>query len=151
MHIQQQTLITIADCLNQGARNYSVFLQTYRIPRSGETSSSQLICDAFGKSSVMVGEFQQVTAADVISELRGSLTYVGDSGVGPAPAALQAPVFQEAISGLTSQINATAQGSITIERFTLPEWHPAYPVFWDFAFLFTSPTEATVLIGSSSD
>ena len=151
MHIQQQTLMTIADCLNQGGRNYSVFLQTYRIPRSGEASSSRLVCDALDKPSVVLGEFQKVTAADVIYEVRGSLTYAGDSGAGPVPAALQASIFHEAMAALTSQINATAQDSITIERFTLPEWHPAYPVFWDFAFLFTSPTEAIALIGSSSD
>ncbi len=31
------------------------------------------------------------------------------------------------------------------------EGHPGYPVFWDFAFLFVSNSNATILIGSSSD
>jgi hypothetical protein len=38
-----------------------------------------------------------------------------------------------------------------IERFWRKEGHPAYPVFWDFAFVIAGPTEAEVFIGSSSD
>ena len=48
-------------------------------------------------------------------------------------------------------IEQSVVGATVIERFWLKEGHPAYPVFWDFAFVIAGPHETKVFIGSSSD
>ena len=57
----------------------------------------------------------------------------------------------ELLNRVVANAKATSSKANRIEKFRLDEGHPAYPVFWDFAFLFTSSDEATVLVGSSSD
>jgi len=39
----------------------------------------------------------------------------------------------------------------TIKRFWLKQGHPAYPVFWDFAFVVIGTQQVELFIGSSSD
>jgi hypothetical protein len=151
MHIRNETLKTIVDCLNRAGWNYTVSMQSYHTLRGEDASSSDLVRAALNNRRATIDEVQPATEAEVISEVCRSLTYAGDRSAGPDPSALQGREFIDALAGLTSEIIATAQDSNTIERFKIPEGHPFYPVFWDFAFLFTNATQATALIGSSSD
>lgn len=145
-----QTLAAIVDLLNEGGWNYSVFLKGYPAQLKIGMSSQQLVQTALGSSAV-VERVQQVTTQQVLAEVEASLAYAGDSGAGPNEAAIQSERFRELLTTLLAETNAVATEAKKVEQFWLKEGHPAYPVFWDFAFLFTGSEEALVFIGSSSD
>jgi hypothetical protein len=59
--------------------------------------------------------------------------------------------FIALIDELKEALLQLAGASKKIQRFWLQDGHPAYPGFWDFAFLFWEAGKATIVIGSSSD
>lgn len=140
----------MADFLNEVGLNYTVFLRAYSTRSVADVGSSQLISNALGKQ-VVVREIGDVSSDKVLSEIMDSLSYSGDDGAGPDQVALKSDRFSELVNRVVASAKATSSKADRIEKFRLDEGHPAYPVFWDFAFLFTSSDEATVLVGSSSD
>ncbi len=150
IHMDQNVLSAIADFLNAGGLNYTVFLRAYSTPHGASEESSQLISDALGKQ-VVVRWLGDVSSDEVISEIMDALSYPGDDGAGPDQAAVKSDRFSELLNRVVDSAKATSSKANRIQKFRFDEGHPAYPVFWDFAFLFTSSDEATVLVGSSSD
>ena len=148
--MNQQTLTSVAEFLNAAGWNYTVFLRSYTTTSLVGASSEQLIRNALGSRAV-VERIQTVSPTEVLSEIRSSIGYAGDSGAGPAPESMRSGRFAELLSGLLAETEALARSANRIEQFWLNQGHPAYPVFWDFAFLFTGPSEAVALVGSSSD
>jgi hypothetical protein len=148
--MKSETLSAIVGILNRGGLNYSVFLQGYTVPSQPVASSEQLIRKALGGTAVLAG-VEAVRPEQVTEEVRSSLVYVGDSGAGPDLESLRSERFGQLISSLLADIESISRCASKIEQFWLREGHPAYPVFWDFAFLFTGSSESIVLIGSSSD
>jgi hypothetical protein len=148
--MKPETLSAIVSILNHGSWNYSVFLESYSVPSLPGTPSEQLICTALGGSAVLAS-IETVTPKQVAEKVQMSLIYAGDSGAGPDPESLRSERFGQLLSSLLAELEATWRHASRIEQFRLKEGHPAYPVFWDFAFLFTNPSEVIVLIGSSSD
>jgi len=148
--MKPEALSAIVSILNQGGWNYSVFLESYTVPSQPGTPSEQLIRKALGGSAVLES-IETVTPEQVTEEVRSSLVYAGDSGAGPDPESLRSEQFSQLLSSLLADTEATSRRASKTERFRLKEGHPAYPVFWDFAFLFTGSSEAIVFVGSSSD
>lgn len=148
--MNQNALSALAEFLNAAGWNYSVFLRCYGAPFGASVSSEAVIHSALGTTAV-VGGCREVTPAEALAEIRESLTYAGDSGAGPAPQAMQSERFAELLDRVLAEVGAAAARSIRIEQFWLREGHPAYPVFWDFAFLLREKNEAVVIAGSSSD
>jgi hypothetical protein len=52
---------------------------------------------------------------------------------------------------ILESIAQLSKSSTKIKALALVEGHPAYPVFWDFAFLFLGENDCLLLVGSSSD
>lgn len=148
--MKQELLDQIAAQLNENAVNYTVFLQLYQVPFTESTDSQALIHEAFGANAVIGGN-EEVRAEAVCPEVEESLCYAGDDGAGPADATLRSEMFKKLIAELRVDLTQLAVDSGKIERFWLQDGHPAYPVFWDFAFLFQNDEKATIVIGSSSD
>lgn len=148
--MDQTELSALANLLNEGGLNYTVFLRAYSTPHLAGEASPQLISNALGKQ-VVIREIGDVSSDEVVSEIMDCLSYSGDDGAGPDQAALKSDRFFELLNRVVAGAKATLSKAYRIEKFRLDEGHPAYPVFWDFAFLFTSSDEATVLVGSSSD
>lgn len=148
--MNQHTLTSVAEFLDDAGWNYSVFLRSYTTPPTEGASSEQLIRSALGSTAV-IGRIEAVTPVEVVSEVRTSISYAGDSGAGPDPKAMQSDRFSELLAALLQETEAAARSAVRVEQFWLGAGHPAYPVFWDFAFLFTGTNEAVVLVGSSSD
>ncbi|QWT47425.1 hypothetical protein [Azospira inquinata] len=148
--MNQDALSALAEFLNAAGWNYSVFLQSYGTPFAASVSSEVVIHSALGATAV-VGGCSEVTPAEALAEVKESLTYAGDSGAGPAPQAMQSEHFAELLDTVLAEVGAAVARSTRIERFWLKEGHPAYPVFWDFAFLLRKENEAVVIVGSSSD
>jgi hypothetical protein len=145
-----ENLRDMANLLNEGALNYSVFLRCYSTPMTSEASSQQLVQAMLGVSAE-VQHVQPVATEALLAEVEASLAYAGDSGAGPSQSIIQSERFKLLLSRLLTDTRVTSEMATKKEQFWLKEGHPAYPVFWDFAYLFTGSKEATVFIGSSSD
>jgi len=150
MGIEPELLSEIRNRLNCEATNYSVFLHSYQVEIASGASSSESIRSALGPE-VDVGGIKEVADWEAIAEMLEGLAYSGDSGAGPDPKVLNSLDFVECLDNFVVQTQAVAKAAKKIESFWLNSGHPAYPVFWDFAFLFTGDCAAVVVIGSSSD
>jgi hypothetical protein len=130
--------------------NYQVFLRAYRVPFAPGEPAEWYVARALGPAAV-VGGSVPVTGPEIVAEVERSLRYAGDEGSGPKPAALQSRQFEELVAGVLDELARAGAGAEMLAQFWLRDGHPAYPVFWDFAFVIAGPGGGLVLIGSSSD
>jgi hypothetical protein len=130
--------------------NYQVFLQLYRVPFSPGSSAVEYITQALGPAAV-VGGTSPVFGAEVLADVENALRYAGNYASGPDPSVFLSKMFDELMGRVLSHIRQAASEATLVEQFWLKDGHPAYPVFWDFGYVFAGPLGAEVLIGSSSD
>lgn len=86
-----------------------------------------------------------------MAEVEKSLRYSGDAGSGPEPSALRSERFQLLVTAVLADLERAIAEADLLAKFWLQDGHPAYPVFWDFAFVIAGSTSVLVFIGSSSD
>ena len=131
--------------------NYTVFLWHYHDPAaSPDDNLTTILHRTLPKAEIVVGGSQPSTAEELISDVSTAISHVGDSGYGPIPERIQSQRFQELLRDTLDACRLICADS-RIELFWLKEGHPAYPVFWDFAFAIRHEHGCDVLIGSSSD
>lgn len=130
--------------------NYQVFLRIYCLTFAPSEPAGWYIAKALGPSA-LIGGMVPATGREVLAEVERSLRYAGDVGSGPDPSALSSEKFNELVVRLLSELERAIAGAEILAQFWLRDGHPAYPVFWDFAFLIAGPADALVFIGSSSD
>ena len=130
--------------------NYQVFLGIYRVPFMSDASAEWYIRQALGPSAE-IGGVAPVAGSEIEAEVEGSLRYAGDAGSGPKPSILKSRKFEALVSAVLSELRLTISGAELLARFWVRNGHPAYPVFWDFAFVMVGPSGGIVFIGSSSD
>ncbi|WP_275761253.1 hypothetical protein [Ralstonia pseudosolanacearum] len=148
--MNQKILDEASTALNEGAVNYSVFLHLYQMPTMQTEDALGYIREALGGDAV-VGGIEDVPADVVCSEVEESLLFAGDEGAGPSGSVLNSVDFRNLIVGVRNGVSELVEDSIGIKKFWLKEGHPAYPVFWDFAFLFFGKGNVSIIVGSSSD
>ncbi|MGL4460590.1 MAG: hypothetical protein ACRDD1_18995 [Planctomycetia bacterium] len=130
--------------------NYVVFLRVYRTPFAPDAPAEWYVGQALGPAASIEG-VDKVSGPELLAEVEQSLRYAGDSGSGPKPSALQSPRFTALVPAVLAELERTVAEATLLARFRLRDGHPAYPVFWDFAFVIASPAGGRVFIGSSSD
>jgi hypothetical protein len=130
--------------------DYCVFLRACRIPFVPGKPAEWYVYQALGPAAV-IGGLVQVTGPEIIAEVERSLRYAGDGSSGPKPSVLQSRKFEELVAGVLDELARAVAGAELLAAFWLRKGHPAYPVFWDFAFVIAGPDGGLVLIGSSSD
>ncbi len=148
--MDQRTLTEIADILNADSWNYTVFLQWYEVPLTRSKEASNIVKMAL-KTEATLGGIEEIQSASVWPEVKSALLYTGDKGAGPSEASVKSEKLGASIEALQIQVRELAGAATKCESFWLETGHPAYPVFWDFAFLFRTNASASILIGSSSD
>lgn len=148
--LTQQLLDRIADTLYEDASNYHVFLKVYRVANVASADALSAIRKALGTQAQLEAA-DGVHAEEAWTEIESALLHAGSDGAGPSNAALGSAALAVMLAELKGEVFALANRATRIERFALREGHPAYPVFWDFAFLFREDGKAVVFIGSSSD
>ncbi|QCX51632.1 hypothetical protein [Ralstonia pseudosolanacearum] len=148
--MNQKILDEVSTALNEGAVNYSVFLHLYQMSTMQNEGALGYIREALGADAV-VGGIEDVPVDVVCSEVEESLLFAGDEGAGPSGSVLNSTGFRNLIVGVGRGISELVGNSRRIKRFWLREGHPAYPVFWDFAFLFLGEESVSIIVGSSSD
>ena len=130
--------------------NYVVFLRVYRTPFVTDAPAEWYVSQALGPSAV-IGGIGAVSGSEVVAEVEQSLRYVGDTGCGPKPSALRSRRFKALVPAVLSELEGAIGEASLVAQFWLRDGHPAYPVFWDFAFVIAGPSGGLVFIGSSSD
>lgn len=149
MKLSQKTLDAVANRLFEGGLNYTVFLQLYPVS-TVQKDSVAYIREALGPS-IVLDRIELVDADVVRKEVKTSLLFAGDASAGPSPTVLDSSEFLTLLAEVDVGLRELIGRSLKVERFSLREGHPTYPVFWDFAFLFSQAQTASVLVGSSSD
>lgn len=149
--MDKRILEEITNILNQESTNYSVFLKMFEMPIAHAAASSTILVERTLGEGTILGGTENVPSSSVWSTIEDALRYPGDKGGGPSEAAVKSDSLSTLLQMLETQINELVAGATRIESFWLQSGHPAYPVFWDFAFLFVMNANATILIGSSSD
>lgn len=94
-------------------------------------------------------EVNPVSSAVATSEILSSVLYEGDSVSGPIDLVSKRIEVTELINRVIQR--AGIEQADFISQFMLRSGHPAYPVFWDFAFDIHSKGKRWIFIGSSSD
>jgi hypothetical protein len=143
-------LDAMAEFLNADGINYTVFLREYLASSDPVVPTEALVRRAVG-DEVSIERVSAVSVHEVLAEVTWSLAYAGDDGAGPGRDNLQSEQFPKLLTGVIAEACRLADRSTKIEKFNFKSGHPAYPVFWDFAFLFTGDEQSVVLVGSSSD
>jgi hypothetical protein len=143
-------LSSIAVQLNEGGLNYTVFLDAKVQPRGEARDPREYVRSAFG-AGVVVDAIETTTGAVVVEAVESSLTFAGSQGMGPSQRTLDSKEFHLLVNQLTDELRKVIDTAQYVLEFRIGEGHPAYPVFWDFGFLFMLPDQVFILIGSSSD
>jgi len=93
---------------------------------------------------------KQVSADEAISLVKFGVDYIGDNSHGPVKSKIESKEFIDLRASFLAEVDELAKTS-EVYSFYFDSGHPAYPVFWDFAFAFRQPQSTWILIGSSSD
>lgn len=148
--MNNQFLHKIEELLNVGAWNYTVFLRFYETTLSGQPVKEAAIKSLLGVEATL-RSIDEVDKSLVWPVIESSLLYTGTDGEGPAESTMKSAEFSELMMLLGNEVRNLVDEAVNIDSFELQDGHPAYPVFWDFAFLFSGEASASILIGSSSD
>jgi hypothetical protein len=148
--MNKNLLSNIVEKINKEGLNYSVFLHVYTVPINDHHDSDAYIRSAFGNDA-LAEVIQEIAGEQVIAEVESAISYVGFAGSGPSKLTLLSLEFAALRRELLVEIQNIINESQLIEKFTLVVGHPAYPVFWEFGFLFVLPNKVVIFIGASSD
>lgn len=148
--MDHQVLEEIAKTLNTGACNYTVFLQYFELPLQVSARKDIIIKTVLGADATL-GGIREVEKTSVWPNLKNALLYVGDSSAGPAATTMRSERLLALMQVLEDEVRNLVDAASIIELFWLQSGHPAYPVFWDFAYLISGKASESILIGSSSD
>lgn len=127
--------------------NYSVWLNVYG-PLDAALSLEEALRSSVSLTS-MVGGSRPVDVSEVREHVLESLLYPGDAGSGPEDLAGK----RAEIAALAEKLLQSAQvdKADAVSAFWFAKGHPAYPVFWAFAYDVHALGKRWILLGSSSD
>jgi hypothetical protein len=148
--MNQSVLTEMADLLNSNGINYSVFLKVYSDDVIGASEVGDIINKLLNQG-VVVSRVCDVEVSEVIAELQQCLGYVGSKSDGPGVETLRSGQFSFMLNRILEDVRQLNETSYGLKSLVFAKGHPAYPVFWDFAFLFLRADKHVLLVGSSSD
>jgi len=90
-------------------------------------------------------------ASDIELDLRESLGCTGVAGAGPAEGITSSEEFLVLLEIICNDARMACERSSSLQSFRFREGHPAYPVFWDFAYAILREDGWLILVCSSSD
>lgn len=147
--MNQILLSRMGNLLDSNGTNYTTFLESYSVtPAEGD--KVQDIVTAMVGQRVAITDLRHCSLAEVTETLRDCLGYIGEDE-GPDPDTLASPEFSSLLQGIIEDVAQAIKHSNVVQSFRFLDGHPAYPVFWEFAFLFLGKDSHQLLVGSSSD
>ena len=148
--MKQELLTEMADLLNSDGVNYSVFLRVYSGVMESANGIDSIVSGLIG-GDVVLGGVRDANVSEVVETLRQSFGYVGEESAGPGTSVLGSTEFSRLLGSIRDSVARLSQTAYGIKSFEFAEGHPAYPVFWEFAYLFLGNGRHVLLVGSSSD
>ena len=127
--------------------NYQVWFGLFG-PTDTESSLQAALCELISDAAV-VSNVIPSTAMDARNDIIQMVLYEGLTGSGPIELEKKRAVIISLVDDLLAQIDLTHADIVS--AFSLKSGHPAYPVFWDFAYDVHSKGQRWIFIGSSSD
>lgn len=143
-------LTQMADLLHSEGKNYSVFLRAYRGATRCASDVGDIVNRLIGYDAVITAVVDS-NVIEVAEQVRECLCYVGDESAGPGSGTLGSAEFANLLERILEGVAQLGSRSHGVRSLEFLEGHPAYPVFWDFAFLFLGNDENVLLVGASSD
>jgi hypothetical protein len=130
--------------------NYTVFLIHYFSPGQQADLLAHLSA-VLPTRDIEIGSSSEVTVDEAITEISEAMTHRGDSSYGPIPEKIDSERYRNLVARLLEDCRVLFDAGDRIEVFWLKNGHPAYPVFWDFAFAVHTGDGLHIIMGSSSD
>lgn len=146
-----QTLLSeMAELLESDAINYTVFLKWYCCAADDVATVDDVMRKLLGPGTV-VEQIKNCSLAQVEDDIAECLGYAGDEGDGPGPVTLGTQEYAILLDEIKGDVAEVCSCSREIKSLRIAAGHPAYPVFWDFAYLFLGKEEHRLIVGSVSD
>lgn len=130
--------------------NYTVYLFHYFSSDQREDLLANLKA-ALPTHDIELGGASEITVDDALTEIKEALIHRGDSGYGPIPEKIDSERYQNLVNRALKDCRDLFGTADRVEVFWLKKGHPAYPVFWDFAFAVYTGEGVHFILGSSSD
>lgn len=127
--------------------NYEVWFNLYG-PADPELGLTDILKRLISKDCEVSGVVPS-TPNEAMSEIMDMVLYKGDTGSGPLELESKKSEISELMSKVFSSIGI--EDAEMVVEFGFKNGHPAYPVFWDFAYDIHSKGQRWIFVGSSSD
>lgn len=127
--------------------NYEVLFNLYG--PVDPTSDLEQILKRHVSKAAQVSDISPSSPEEAKAEIMSMLLYEGDPGAGPVDLDDKCEEVVSLMNQVLSSITMDKADQVT--GFTFRKGHPAYPVFWDFAYDIHSNGKRWILVGSSSD
>ena len=127
--------------------NYEVWLGVFG-PADPDISLQSALCTLISKDCELSAATPS-SPSSAKSEVLDMLLYEGDIGSGPIDLDSKKPELSALIDKVLERTGLA--NAVMVSSFSLRKGHPAYPVFWEFAFDIHSNGQRWLLMGSSSD
>jgi hypothetical protein len=127
--------------------NYEVWFNLYG-PLDPDLGLEQVLKNNVSKEAQLSGVVAS-SPEEAKNEIMAQVLYEGDVGSGPIKLAEK----REEITSLMDKVFALIDidKADLVTEFGFRKGHPAYPVFWDFAYDIHSKGKRWIFVGSSSD
>jgi hypothetical protein len=128
-------------------KNYEVWFNLYGPVDS--TLGLEQVLKGHVSRAAQVSDISPSSPEEAKAEIMSMLLYEGDLGAGP----VDLDDKREEVASLMNQVFSSIimDRADQVTRFAFRKGHPAYPVFWDFAYDIHSNGNRWILVGSSSD
>jgi len=149
--IRMNALSHIAERLDGGnALNNSISVGLFLAHGAGEKSVHDIVQIAVGKCA-QVRSIAPCSEAELVAEIRKAFEYEGDYGAHPNLNYLGTKEFSQDLGAAIQEVKSVVEDASNLWTITLSEGHPFYPVYWDFAFVYTNNEGGGLIVGSCSD
>ncbi|MER2494914.1 hypothetical protein ABS858_02305 [Vibrio neptunius] len=127
--------------------NYEVWFNLYG-PADPELGLTGTLKRLISKDCEVSGVVPS-TPNEAMSEIMDMVLYKGYTGLGPLELESKKSEISELMGKVFSSIGI--EDAEIVVKFGFKNGHPAYPVFWDFAYDIHSKGQRWIFVGSSSD
>lgn len=127
--------------------NYEVWFNLYG-PLDPDLGLEEVLKSNISKNSQLSGVTPS-SPENAIKEIMERVFYEGGIGSGPIELETKKEEIQLLMNKVFTLININK--AELVAEFGFREGHPAYPVFWDFAYDIHSNGKRWIFVGSSSD
>ena len=130
--------------------NYAVFLRTFAAEHVCDADVATIAAAALGDEVEIRSTFTD-SADKIVAKIKSHLEYRGDDSHGPIPERIESDEFSKLRDAVLNAVRELCCSSISVTGIWIGAGHPAYPVFWDFAYLFQGSESSIIFVGCSAD